>query len=499
VGTLNNAAFNLQDLRIGANRAGHLTYDSDMGLIKVYDAALRGDELDALLQEGGGLPVETPQLDILVLGSAHSFSERPEVVFKDKETTVIHEKPFNPAGIASQLESILAQDPMIEEAVNVDFEDIYTSEMIDVIYSLGQRNDYLAHCYSLAQYFFWPDGKEERLANLRGEGSHGWDYIVLSFDPYILANFPGMVAEGVKLIQQEVAKSSSPAQIVLLAQWPEDSSPFDVEYFNEVVYRVGNSAGVAVVPAGKAWDSLSPQDAAASHPTPDGEYLAAASIYSRIFDRNAGSSGYSYDDTIADHAFSTVQANATVDQYTGEFDVINPFLMKQVSKRVVFYNQTGSSTEIGIKEALERLDDVMGISFSILGYIGDEGTRRWDFNYGRAGDLWEDAKDYQVDPSRFDRSYGFPMHYYGMTSAPTTMQYGIDKIYIETILGLSYDDGTDLGTAYNMIRPGTRELNIPEDVRGVPIRLMWLKMAQAFPGFHPLRNDSHMSYDLDNA
>ncbi|MDF7827142.1 hypothetical protein P4B35_24175, partial [Pontiellaceae bacterium B12227] len=28
VGTLNNAAFNLQDLRIGANRAGHLTYDS---------------------------------------------------------------------------------------------------------------------------------------------------------------------------------------------------------------------------------------------------------------------------------------------------------------------------------------------------------------------------------------------------------------------------------------------------------------------------------------
>lgn len=64
---------------------------------------------------------------------------------------------------------------------------------------------------------FWPDGKTARLANLRGEGAYDWDYIVLCADPYIMANFPGLYAEGVKLIHGEVAKGS--AQLVLLAQY----------------------------------------------------------------------------------------------------------------------------------------------------------------------------------------------------------------------------------------------------------------------------------------
>ncbi|MDF7827025.1 hypothetical protein P4B35_23575, partial [Pontiellaceae bacterium B12227] len=71
VGTLTNAAFNLQDLRIGANRAGNLTYDSDIGLVKVYDAALGGDVLDALLQEVDSLPIIfdfTIQTSGLILG-----------------------------------------------------------------------------------------------------------------------------------------------------------------------------------------------------------------------------------------------------------------------------------------------------------------------------------------------------------------------------------------------------------------------------------------------
>lgn len=182
------------------------------------------------------------ELNVLVIGSTHSFSE-------GGESGVVHEKPFNATAIASHLQGILAQDPAITDTVNVVFEDIYKTKLQTVNYSGTNVYDFTSRCYSLAQHYMWPEGKATRLANLRGEGARVWDYIVLCNDPYITANFPGMVAEGVKLIKEEVAKSANPAQVVLLAQWPESSSTFTATQFNEIAHRVGNSAGITVVPA----------------------------------------------------------------------------------------------------------------------------------------------------------------------------------------------------------------------------------------------------------
>jgi hypothetical protein len=427
-------------------------------------------------------------LNILVIGSTHSFSE-------GGENDVVPEKPFNPTTIATHLQSILTQDPALTDTVNVVFEDIFKTKTNTVRTSGSGINDITAHCYSLAQHFMWPDGKTTRLANLRGEAGTQWDYIVVCNDPYIMANFPGMYAEGVKLIQKEVAQSSNAItpQVILMAQWPENSSSFTADDFNEVAHRVGSSSGLTVVPAGKAWDSYTSQDTNAAHPTPRGEYLAAASIYSKLYSRSAKTSGYNYvsdGDNIADHGLAVVQANASSAQYSGTYTSINPFQMKYVSKRVVSYRQTGTSTERGLYQALHRLDDVHRIKFNTTAVNG-----KWDFNYGRGNDGWEDEKDYEVDSLKHDRAYGFPMHHYYTTDAPFTMPYGIDKYYY----GSNYEDGTDLGIAYNMIRPNTREDSLPEDVRAIPIRLMWLKMEQAFPGFNPLRDNTHMSYNLDDA
>ena len=434
-------------------------------------------------------------LNILVIGSTNSYSDRESGL-----PDVSHEKPFNPAGIASHLEEIIDQHQLITDSVNVVHDSIYKEKNQVVNYSGSSTYSFTSRCYSLAQHYMWPEGKDARLADLRGEGDTEWDYIVLSFDPYILANFPGMVAEGVKLIQDAVSQSANPAQVVLLAQWPENSSTFSVGDFNEVVYRVGNSADLPVVPAGKAWDSLPSQDTNAAHPTPNGEYLAAAAIYSWLYDNSASSSNYTYVDAsttsaIADHALSVVQANAGASQYTGDYTDINPFKMKYVNKRVVSFRETGTSTEDRIRNALTRLDDVQRITFSTSGYAGGSGTR-WDFNYGRGNDWWEDDKDYEVDPNKYDRSYGFPMHHYTTSNAPITMPYGIDKHYQN---GITYEDGTDLGIAYNMIRPNTRELSLPEDVRAIPIRLMWLKMREVFPGFNPLGDSTHMNNHLNDA
>jgi autotransporter-associated beta strand protein len=431
------------------------------------------------------------QLNVLVIGSTRSFSE-------GNESGVVQEKAFNPTAIATHLQSILAQDPLITETVNVEFEDIYKTKAQTVNYSGSLVEDYTSRCYSLAQHFMWTDGKAARLANLRGEGARVWDYIVLCNDPYITANFPGMVAEGVKMIKDEVAQSANPAQVVLLGQWPESTSTFTANQFNEIAYRVGNSAGLTVVPAGKAWDSYGSKDTSANHPTPRGEYLAAASIYSRLFNRSAKTSAYDYPavgDAIADHALSVIQANTGVAQYTGTYTSFNPFQMKYLTKRTVNYRETGTSTEDRIAQALDRLDDVQRITFSTSGYAGSPGTR-WDFNYGRGNDRWEDDKDYEVDQNKYDWVYGFPMHHYSTTSAPVTMPFGIDKHYLN---GTSYEDGTDIGIAYNMIRPGTREPDWPEAVRAIPIRLMWLKMAEISPGFNPLGDSTHMHPNLNDA
>ncbi|MDF7827095.1 Ig-like domain-containing protein, partial [Pontiellaceae bacterium B12227] len=50
VGTV-SSPFELHDLRIGANRAGNLTYDADLALIKVYDVVLNTGRLNSLLAE----------------------------------------------------------------------------------------------------------------------------------------------------------------------------------------------------------------------------------------------------------------------------------------------------------------------------------------------------------------------------------------------------------------------------------------------------------------
>ena len=429
-------------------------------------------------------------LNILIIGSTRSFSD-------GGEHDVVHEKAFNPAPIATHLGNILSQDPLLPDSVNIVFEDVFKTKTNTVRTSSDGINDITAHCYSLAQHFMWPEGKAARLSNLRGEEGTRWDYIILCGDPYIMANFPGMYAEGVKLIQSEVARSANPARVVLMAQWPEDRSVFSAEDFNEVVHRVGNSAGLAVVPAGKAWGTYTSKDTDAAHPTPRGAYLAAASIYSKLYNRSASTSGYTFNPdgtNIANHAHTTVQNVAAIPQYSGIYTDINPFQMKQVDKRTVSFRETGTSTEDRLREALLRLDDVCRITFVTTATNG-----KWDFNYGRGNDWWEDDKDYEVDPLKHDRAYGFPMHHYytgtASNAAAQTMPYGIDKYYY----GATYEDGTDLGIAYNMIRPNTRELSLPEDVRAIPIRLIWLKMERAFPGFPPLGDNTHMGPHLNDA
>jgi hypothetical protein len=65
----------------------------------------------------------TQELNVLVIGSTHSFSEE-----EIGQSGVVHEKPFDPTAIATHLQGILSQDELITDVtptVNVVFDDIY--------------------------------------------------------------------------------------------------------------------------------------------------------------------------------------------------------------------------------------------------------------------------------------------------------------------------------------------------------------------------------------
>jgi hypothetical protein len=433
----------------------------------------------------------TQELNVLVIGSTHSFSEE-----EIGQSGVVHEKPFDPTAIATHLQGILSQDELITDVtptVNVVFDDIYKAK--DVVTAVGgggflQTKDY--RCYSLMQYFMWPDGKAARMTNLRGEGTYQWDYIVVCEDAYVMAHFPGMFAEAVKMIQDEVSKSAHPAGIVLLAQWPENSSSFSATDFNEIVYRIGDSAGLPVVPAGKAWESYTDQDSDNAHPTPRGGYLAAAALYSRLYNRSAKTSGYNYPavgDAIADHALSVVQANDGVAQYSGLYTTANAFQMKYVRERQVDWNEYGTSTEEGFAAGL--MTAYADARVNHIRRTPPASGDPVDLSYSRGSDAFETEKQYQVDPARFGRVHGFPMGDHGDTGE-VTMIYGIDKRY-ET--SGAFENGTDLGVAYSMVR----EDEVPLDVRGIPVRLMWSKIDHFQPTIPGYGDDWHLSTDLNQA
>ncbi|MHC4253595.1 MAG: hypothetical protein ACYS9X_31130, partial [Planctomycetota bacterium] len=173
----------------------------------------------------------------------------------------------------------------------------------------------------------------------------------------------------------------------------------------------------------------------------------------------------------------------------GEYVSSNPFAMKYVSKRNITYNHTGTSSERGIERGIKAATRRCGVSARKVS--PQSGGPKIDFNYGRANSMFERNKQYKVDPDLFDRSYGFPMQDQSK-SASTTMLYGIDKRLMN---GRGYDDGTDLGTAWDMIK----QEEVPRDIRGLPIRLMWAKMHEADPEMKPLGDKWHMSGHLDHA
>ena len=389
---------------------------------------------------------------------------------------------FSPDQIAIELNNILDGDTNISSEVNVVAEDMHTSKPVTIgLGGNGSEYTYDHHIHSLTQYYYWPENADLRMDNLTGNGDQDWDYVVIGADPYIMSKNPGFYALGVNKIATKVVEGD--AQPLLLMMWSDE--PSESSLFEEFAYRIADGASVEIqtVPAGLAWGALSDeqQNASTIHPTPNGAYLAAASIYSHITRTNAADSDYQYDSELANVALNTVNQSVEQEHYAGAFTFDSPFAPCHVTDEALSYNHTGSSSENGILGGLNWVFD------QATETLENGGNSPITFNYGRANTNFEAQKRYQIDRELFRFSFGFPMQDHG-NHGDESMLYGIDKRDSGVV------NDTDVGVARYMIE----QFELPYG-RAVPIRTLFAQMREVNPEQSAYRDSWHMHRDLDKA
>ena len=407
-------------------------------------------------------------LSILVIGTSKSIKANSD--------------EFSPFQIRNELENILTNDPSLTLSLNVVAEDIYRTKTVLTGIAYDWTGTNVNHyCHSLVQYYFWPENRTSRIDNLKGEDGTDWDYVVIGADPEIISSIPGFYSLGVNKIARKVVEGGG--KPLLLMPWTKSLS--DIGHFEEFTYRTADSAQVPVdiVPAGLAWNDLpsGKRDISTSHPTPNGAFTCAASIYSHIFNQSASSSNYVYDNVIADIAYTSISNASSQTHYSGGITFNSPYKNCGISDTALIYNHGGTSTENGI---LGGLQWVVSQGQKTLQYGN---TPHVHFNYGRSS--MGTTHLYVIDTSTFDYSFGYPLQDNAITGH-TSMQYGIDQRVNET------DVETDLGVALDMVEQG----ELPS-ARNVPLRTIISQMIEEIPGvdIFPPNDNWHLSNDVNKA
>jgi autotransporter-associated beta strand protein len=151
------------------------------------------------------------------------------------------EAPFPPDAVATNLQGILEGDagveaPVVVQAVN------------------ASRTDAWRKARTLTSWYYWPTNHTDTLALL----ASNWNHVVLIDDPYVHTRFPEYSFEGFFRISQAVRQAGG--NPLLLMTWPSTTPGASLDTFGEMAYRIGDGLGIPVVPAGYAWNAVSPGD-----------------------------------------------------------------------------------------------------------------------------------------------------------------------------------------------------------------------------------------------
>jgi hypothetical protein len=373
-------------------------------------------------------------------------------------------------------------------------------------------------CNNLLAWFYWRYGEwvnndpvlgnyasvtgtqVQRWAELRGENGTEWDYVVLIGDPFTIETIPGYYTLGVARIAEEVAKGTG--QTVLLMPWPAAGSSSTLDHYKEVVYRTGRTAGIPVAPAGLAWQAAG-SPSGGTHPSADGSYIAAATLYSRLFGQSAANSSYNPHPTLAATAHTTVTANQGAPQYSGPFEFNNPFKMLGDKRRHHYNSNRGTSTENRIRRHLndDTLPDLKitrnWINADYTSNTPDDDGINWPnwpptaYNWGRhrasAGD--GPTKSYFTNRDFWQLGFGFAYH-----ATDDTNTYLSQISTRELALAYLMKEGTTSFTSYNL-NAYDRQEEIAT-ARLIPLHTLWATINREYPNLPVKADQSHINRAL---
>lgn len=428
-------------------------------------------------------------VNVLIIGSNTSANESYQSAT---------EPAFQYDEVAIQLRNILEGDS--RGIINVTTEERYRTD----ITAPGA----FVRATNLLTWKHWPfpvGAKTSRWQNLRGESGTAWDYVVLIGDTYTIKNIPGVYAQGVASIKEEVAKGS--AETILLMTWPENATTADIDHFREVVYRTGRSGLIPVAPAAIAWQ-ITDLPSGTSHPSQNGAYLTAATLYSRIFGQNATDSTYSFDDSLADIAYTTVMNNQGVSQFNGDFDFDNPFKFLGDKRRFIAFSEKGTSTEGRLRDRMILTLESMNISYDHASYDNnytsntpEDDSAGWPienempiaFNQGRHPDFVSDGyKGYVTNPDYWQLGFAYLYHY-------NTIRFG-DHILEESndhYVARIYDE---LNMTDRLFGPEDLAQGRGPTARSVPLRALWAEIVKVYPNERfQTDNSGHLNAGLNRA
>jgi hypothetical protein len=406
---------------------------------------------------------------------------------------------FSPTSIASELQSILTQNGPGDATVEV--EERHNNDLPTGF--VGSGHTFTSDSYNLTGWFHYPlpaGAEEARWANLRGEGDHVWDYVVIIGDPYTMEKTPGMYAQGVAKVAEEVAKGADPAEVILLMNWPASASSSTVDHYKEVVYRAGRSGGFKVAPAALAWQAAG-SPSGASHPNADGAYIAAASIYSRIYNQSASNSDYEYNVPMALTVQSTVAANVGQPQYSGDFNFINPYLMLGDKRRDVHFSENGTSTEEDFKNAAKAAMNRSRVTHNTIDYCPGGSSSSATYNSNTPED---DGLGWPVGnemPIAWNHGRSYPNGRIKLN--PDYWQLGIGYEYQWNTSSYSDEIANDHYIAmmdyYDTKRANARLADAAIGARWMPTRMLWAQMHKEYPTLDPMRDHTHLNWDQTHA
>ncbi len=168
-------------------------------------------------------PAASAQVNILLVGSTAGTGS-------NSWTSDATARPFNYTDVRTHLAGMLQAANM--GTVNVALEDRYR---------MGSDDWGTKYSYNLLSWFHWPypanDEVNNRWPSLRNQGSTAWDHVVLIEDSYTVERTPGLYAQAVAMIGEEVEKAGK--KPLLLMTWPGSGSTSTIAHYKEVNFRIG--------------------------------------------------------------------------------------------------------------------------------------------------------------------------------------------------------------------------------------------------------------------